>query len=203
METQNTTDAPAPVSPSAIIIDKLLPGIDRQATARIVAFFSDMTCGENCWKAKEDVCKCECGGKNHGIQLRGGNGIRACKINGYRYELHSVGKRRDLLEIVENLIREDDVARGVRKIIDGAYHSWSTCASVPHWFKTSHVHPTEYNRGGAAYVLKYASLSQCLKWKELEYFGVADDRDRYNSDAAILWKRCDTPSYLAETEVSE
>lgn len=30
------------------------------------------TCGMACWAAKEDVCRCSCGGRNHGI-LRNGD----------------------------------------------------------------------------------------------------------------------------------
>jgi hypothetical protein len=176
------------------IIDAPLPGLDRVQTAKLVSWFSDQTCGEGCWKAKEDVCRCECGGKNHGIHLRTGEkGVRASKISGYRYELAGVGKYKDLLTDVENMIRDADVADGTRRVIDGALHSLGHSGN---WFRTSYVHPTEYNRGGGQYVLKYASLPQCLKWDELAYFGIADDRDRYHAAPAILWKREDVPTYL-------
>lgn len=185
-----------PTQPRGLVITEPLPGLDRVRTANLIAFFSDRTCGESCWSAKEEICRCECGGKNHGITLRGGSGKRAAKINGVRYELVSVGQYQELLKQATQLVLDSDVEAGRRKLIDGEYHSWTNCASEPHWFKTSYVHPTEYNQGGGQYVLKYASLSQCLKWQELAYFGVADDRDRYHSNAAILWKREDVPTYL-------
>lgn len=170
------------------------PGTELQAkkvqTAHIVTFFSDITCGEGCWEAKEDVCRCSCGGKNHGINLRGGNAKRTAKINGYRYELHSVGKYKDLREQVEQLIRDQDVASGEMKFEGGNYFARSSYDRNK-WFLTSHIRPTRYNIGrkNNRYVLKYASLPQCLKWKELGYFEIATNQDRYHAGAAILWQQ--------------
>jgi hypothetical protein len=59
----------------------------------IAAFLTEATCGEACWHAREDVCRCSCGGKNHGC-LRTADGSRpnrTAKIDGYRYELRAVG----------------------------------------------------------------------------------------------------------------
>lgn len=174
---------------SVFIIDKPLPGLDRQQTARLVSYFSDITCGENCWSAKEDICHCSCGGKNHGIDLRGENALRNCKIGGYRYELVSVGTYRDLLGETEALIRDGWLKSGDARMIDGKIH---LKGYTGRWFASNHVHPTEYNSaGGRTYQLKRATLPQCLKWQELEYLKVADDRDRYHIEPAILWKRAD------------
>lgn len=60
----------------------------------ILAFLSEATCGEACWEAREDVCRCSCGGKNHGC-LRAVDGVRpprTAKIDGFRYELKAVGE---------------------------------------------------------------------------------------------------------------
>lgn len=187
----------------ALKIDTPLPGVDRVTTARIVAFFSDITCGENCWNAKEDVCRCECGGRNHGIHLRGENAVRACRINGRRYELVSVGKRSDLLDQVTQLVIEDDIAKGHRRYDPEtgklqAKSSYSNSETGTRWFNSSYVHPSEYQGNGSTYVLKYATLSQCLKWQELAYLEIADERDRYHSDAGILWKRADLTSEVTK-----
>lgn len=51
------------------------------------------TCGEACWHAREEICRCSCGGKNHGC-LKSGNGEhpeRTAKIDGKRYKLAAVG----------------------------------------------------------------------------------------------------------------
>lgn len=60
----------------------------------IIAFLSERTCGEACWEAREDVCRCSCNGKNHGC-MRTPDGVRptrTAKIDGYRYELKAVGE---------------------------------------------------------------------------------------------------------------
>lgn len=59
----------------------------------LLAVITGTTCGEACWHAREDVCRCSCGGKNHGC-LRDANGerpLRTSKIDGVRYELRGVG----------------------------------------------------------------------------------------------------------------
>lgn len=178
-------------------IDKGIGGLDRVRTANLVSFFSDITCGEGCWSAKEDVCRCECGGKNHGIHLRGETAIRACRINGYRYELVSVGKHGDLMNEGSRLTAESWLEAGA---INKAYGErpdrpytredlfWNDdgVEKPAGWIGFHHL-----KGGGSKYAVKYATLSQCLKWKELEYFGVADERDRYQANAAILWRRAD------------
>jgi hypothetical protein len=185
-----------------MIIDKPLPGLTRQATARIVAFFTDRTCGEACWKAKEDICRCECGGKNHGIQLRTGqNGVRAAKIGGHRYELVAVGKHSELMDQGATLTCEDWLANGKTKArnyygdqTDRIPYERSDLFYIDSDGKESpkgYIAMHNLKGGGSLYCVKYASLPQCLKWQELEYFEIADDRDRYQSNAAILWKRTD------------
>ena len=70
----------------------------------LINIFSEITCGAGCWSAQEDVCKCSCGGKNHGLTLKGGCADKIVKIDGLRYKLFEVGaynhlylKCRDLL----------------------------------------------------------------------------------------------------------
>ena len=176
-----------------MIINEPLPGLTRVQTANLVAYFSDMTCGENCWNAKEEVCRCECGGKNHGIHLRGENAVRACKIRGRRYELVAVGTHSELFKQAQELVKQDAIASG-----KAWYENGELVERINYFGDNRVVRYRDPVRLDSlpGYELKYASLSQCLKWKELEYFGIADDRDRYHANAAILWKRTDTPSYL-------
>lgn len=54
------------------------------------AVMTGSTCGDACWHAREEVCRCSCGGKNHGILTRGGCAPkRTCKIENF-YELVAV-----------------------------------------------------------------------------------------------------------------
>ncbi len=55
------------------------------------------TCGDHCWHAREVDCRCSCGGKNHGILLRGGEvPKRTRKIAGSFYELMEIGTARPI-----------------------------------------------------------------------------------------------------------
>ena len=60
----------------------------------LTAFLTEATCGEACWNAREEICRCSCGGKNHGcLRVTGSEQpVRSAKIDGYRYELVAVGK---------------------------------------------------------------------------------------------------------------
>jgi hypothetical protein len=56
------------------------------------AMITEQTCGDACWHAKEDICRCSCGGKNHGC-LRTEDGqqpARTRKIKGAMYQLAAV-----------------------------------------------------------------------------------------------------------------
>lgn len=195
------------------IIDKPMAGLDRVQTAKLVAWFTNQTCGESCWKAKEDICRCECGGKNHGIHLTGQNGIRASKIGGVRYELVGVGKHNDLMDQGAILTVEAWLASGKTKAREyyGDQSDRVLCTREDFYYTDSdgkesvkgYIAMHNLKGSGSMYAVKYASMSQCLKWDELAYFGVADDRDRYHAQAAILWKREDTPTYLKDENGDE
>lgn len=83
------------------------------------------TCGIACWTAQEDICRCSCGGINHGV-LRSEGGIqpvRSKKIQGIFYELHSV--HRGYGEILKLLERRELPGNFVR--------STATRAEVAKW----------------------------------------------------------------------
>ena len=65
--------------------------------AAIAAVTTGTTCGFACWEAREPVCRCSCGGKNHGILARGGpRPERTCQIKGSMYRLAAVGNWLDI-----------------------------------------------------------------------------------------------------------
>lgn len=143
------------------------------------SFWSDITCGAACWEAREDVCRCSCGGKNHGIHRRGGTAERTAKIDGLRYTLLGVGTHRDLLEDAEKINGEIVVS----KYWDYSYRSFK-------------VHRYDEKERGAAARLKYATDAQIEKWAELAAF---KGKDRYHSDAALLWARVDLDAAQANS----
>ena len=56
------------------------------------AVLTGSTCGDACWHAREEICRCSCGGKNHGILLEanGEQPVRTRKIGGNFYELIAI-----------------------------------------------------------------------------------------------------------------
>ena len=61
----------------------------------LLVIMTATTCGFACWQAREDVCRCSCGGVNHGIHRRGGTATRTCKAGRARYELVAVVAAKD------------------------------------------------------------------------------------------------------------
>ena len=73
----------------------------------LTAYLTEQTCGEACWQAREDICRCSCGGRNHGC-LRDASGVRpvrTARIDGYMYELQGVG---DGVDDIAQKINEAD-----------------------------------------------------------------------------------------------
>jgi hypothetical protein len=117
----------------------------------LVAFLTEATCGEACWEAREDVCRCSCGGRNHGC-LRTPDGVRPtrnAKIDGYRYELKAVGK---------NL---GDQARAINKAAGDKHVKLGTWECD---------YPWQTNEPNAPARLKKATKDQLAKWPELASF---------------------------------
>lgn len=50
------------------------------------------TCGEACWLARQEVCRCACGGQNHGCKLVNGAPLpgRTKRVKEVRYRLAAV-----------------------------------------------------------------------------------------------------------------
>src|SRR4051812_21952548 len=122
--------------------------------SNIISIFSDITCGEACWHAREPICRCSCGGKNHGCLTVAGGGeqpLRTCRIGGVRYELHSVGFMRDLYEPAW-LINSSEGWRS----IDGRAHAYHYS-----WKETDDGSPAR---------LKTASKAALKSWPELRGF---------------------------------
>jgi len=116
-----------------------------QGISPIMAFMSEHTCGEACWQAREDICRCSCGGKNHGC-MRSPDGIRptrTAKIDGYRYELKAIGR-----ELYDEAKAIND-ASGPRQVCGPYIYEWRD------------------NDFGAPARLKTATQSQVNSWPEL------------------------------------
>lgn len=123
------------------------------------------TCGAACWIAQEDVCRCSCGGANHGC-LRSADGVqpvRTSKIDGFMYELHAVGK--SLWKEAQQINKD----AGPRHIEGSGY--------AFRWTETSK---------GAPARLKAASKAQVEKWPELAAWR---DIPHWQRRCYLLWVR--------------
>ena len=122
----------------------------------IEAFLTESTCSEACWHAREGVCRCSCGGKNHDC-LRSADGVRPtriAKIDGFRYELKAVG---------QDLYNE---AAAINKAA-GPKSSHTTMATFPTKKSITYTYDWETNDKGAPARLKTATESQVNSWPEL------------------------------------
>ncbi len=117
-----------------------------------MSILSGHTCGPACWEAREDICRCECGGKNHGC-LRDSNGIqptRRTKIQGDSYSLAGSGHFYDLAKQAETMNKDagcfyypiahgsqrfDKCVARVRRATDSQVQSWPELAAyrTPEW----------------------------------------------------------------------
>jgi hypothetical protein len=133
----------------------------------IVAFLSEATCGAACWEAREDVCHCSCGGKNHGC-MRGADGTqpqRTAKIDGFRYVLAAVDAS------YGDAARINDSFGKCRRIGSFAY-GWS-----------------ETDKGAPAR-LKLASDTQMASWPELKSYREA----REEVQRRVSWCWAEVPN---------
>ena len=123
---------------------------------------TDATCGEACWAAREDICRCSCNGANHGITRDGGVPERTSKIDGVMYKLIAVGGME-----VEEEGRELSKEAGERYI----YHCLRT--------------------KGSPYRVKTASKSQIDRWQELTVYRDPNHHEHWDwrKDARLLWER--------------
>jgi len=147
--------------------------------ALTVAFLSETTCGEACWHAKEKICKCICGGKNHGIlKSTGEQPTRTCKIDGYRYELLAVGERKQLHDEINRLMKALPYRTEHTEIdYQGKKYEYQYT-----WKETS---------AGSPIRIKYATAIQCEKWSELSQFKGLEHFDFYEKSPTLIWKKLD------------
>ena len=164
---------------------------------------TSQTCGEACWHAREDVCRCSCGGKNHGCLSHGGERPeRTSKISGDVYLLQAVGKRRDISSDATRINRE----AGFSSVDKPIYVIES------HGDKTKADWDLAREQGKDAWVMQYCGIwretddgapariknptSNQLNWSELA--GWKDDRE-----VALLWVRVTMPERPSQLKVDK
>lgn len=143
----------------------------------LVAFLSEATCGEACWEAREDVCRCSCGGKNHGC-MRTPDGVRPnrnAKIDGTRYELKAVGGT----ELYDEA-RAINHAAGPYRVDPITYSDGSKGQYTYTWSETQAHAPAR---------LKPATKDQVARWPELA---------AYRENLPDVWRQANPEKCWAE-----
>lgn len=176
----------------------------------ILGILTDATCGEACWHARDEICRCSCGGRNHGV-LRGKNGVqpkRSARIDGIMYSLEAVGLFDELYGKAEEINRQ----AGYKHVEEASL----VCDS-----RGTTIHPDEQGRAekarlaseghevywsqyryewqptdsGAPARLKYSTESQIAKWPELTAWRVQDVAYQHQRvRPALLWVRMQMPA---------
>jgi len=146
---------------------------------KLATYVEERTCGEACWQAREDICRCSCFGKNHGV-LRGEDGLRPTRTRraaGYVYVLHAVESNMHSARIVS--LRPMELLD--REIDRTARHAGIVAGYDAHTFK-AYGEPT---------LLRTASDSNVRAWPEL-----ADWRGEHMRPV-VLWILQDVADLIA------
>ena len=157
-----------------------------------VSIITNQTCGEACWHAAEDVCRCSCGGANHGCLTVAGASrpVRTAKIDDERYTLIGGGLRNELLESAKAINGRQwrsvepaqcaigsEVANFTAEQIAAARAEGKSV-----WFSQYHYMWRETDAGAPAR-LKFATREQLAKWPEMSGW-----RDRASDGVCLLWE---------------
>lgn len=154
-----------------------------------MAILTGSTCGDACWHAREDICRCSCGGANHGILLEAGAARpkRTCKIDGNFYELAGIIAGRGegecwndaekrtraalndtIAELFPNLdpyaygdYREEKTMPVLDRKISATQANWPECRAVANAYRLIWARPagTRYLVRGANHKAVYADMA--------------------------------------------
>jgi hypothetical protein len=148
----------------------------------IVSILTHTTCGEACWSAHEEICRCSCGGKNHGClkTSEGVRPVRSAKLDGIMYELIAVGS-------MELNSQAEDINHAVGyRAIDRVNET------LVYRYHYRHVDK------GAPARIRRATSSQIQAWPELAASRAMTEQERYFSPVVLLWKRVDAAPTVSE-----
>lgn len=154
---------------------------------KFLSILTGSTCSFACWEAQEDICRCSCGGKNHGC-LRSPDGVqpqRMAKIDGIRYKLEGVSLNGELVDQACEINR----LAGYKQI-EPAHkctdHEGKT------WYSQYHYCWSTTDPGAPAR-LKNATKTQVEKWPELKAYSGYEPSWYYHNEIKLLWVREEMP----------
>lgn len=143
--------------------------------AGLVSFLTGSTCGDNCWHAREEVCRCSCGGANHGCLLAAGaeQPARTARIDGELMQLAAVGHYSEMCS------QADQIHWRARKV------------EAVGWRPKMPRYPAH---------CKAATSAQIAKWPELSAYRELQGLDLYTASVTLLWI---SPETIATVERME
>ena len=147
----------------------------------IMSILTDATCGEVCWNAREDICRCSCHGKNHGClkSPEGINPIRTAKIHGYVYELKAIGKYSEIHRQAEDICKIKPYKTETYMAYNPDTQKSDIVQEYDYYYRSTDV--------GSPAICKSATKSQISNWKELEMYKNMDRVDLYHLHPYLLW----------------
>lgn len=174
----------------------------------LFGILTETTCGEACWHAREDVCRCSCGGKNHGI-LCGPNGIqpkRMAKIAGCMYALEAVGLYDELYPKAVEINRQAGFKQieEAHLVVDnrGTEHHPDQSGliaavnirgrGIKCWW-SQYYHEWRETDPEAPARLKFATPQQVERWAELTAWKGQQGYPSTHIHPALLWVRMKMP----------
>jgi len=135
------------------------PSIEQIKSSPLTAILTGHTCGEACWHARDEVCRCSCGGANHGILHNGSaRPERTSKKDGQFYIIAGIAPS---YHEANKMLSEylDEHFPGIDQCAYGTYRDMSIMPVIS----------------------RKASNSQ-LKWPEVQAIQASDRQDKY-----IIW----------------
>lgn len=147
-------------------------------TRSLISVLTDATCSFSCWYAEQEICRCSCGGKNHGALLDPKNPVpeRIVKINGGRFRLEAVGEFTEIRALFVKFVRRLGWAKITQEIRDTknlAYHQ-------PYYGHTV--------KGPNTPVVMQKAMDRHYSWPELKLMG--------NKELHLLWVNLIQPEPL-------
>lgn len=145
----------------------------------MIGIFSLTACGPQCWEARDDVCRCSCGGANHGIHRH-----KSPSLTGLKRQLVYGGFIFELSQVAAPIDRGSGIYGP--EILDQKAQELNRKAGINYAFAhTSRNHFGEF----PVAILRTPTDSQIEKWPEL-----AEWRGKVNAmygKPTILWTRRD------------
>lgn len=147
------------------------------------------TCGDACWHAREDICRCSCNGKNHGCLRDGGTQPeRTSRRKTYVYKLHAVVGCDD-----QPSYKADQIAWNTAgHIIQATFPAGNPRKPMDSYYQKP-GEPTKYyswraDDDGVPALVRTASESQ-MRWTELQ---------GYTNRPMLVWARWDLVDQLEQ-----